>query len=249
MSKIVTIHSFGRAAGRSTLTANLSALLAQNGQRVGVVDMDFQAPSLHLFYGLREADLPHTLNDFLRGSCSMAEVAQDLSQRLGLPAAGCLIFVPSSPAVGDVLEMLRSPYNLETLSKAVQDMLVDYNLDMLLLDTSPGMTEDTLLAAALSDVMIILLHPDAYDYQGTAVSIEVARKLQVPRILVALNATPGDVDAEQAASDLAQCYTCEVGAILPSSESLLSLASSRLMPVEFPHDPFTESLRALAKKI
>jgi MinD-like ATPase involved in chromosome partitioning or flagellar assembly len=249
MSKIVTIHSFGRAAGRSTLAANLSALLANMGQRVGVVDMDFQAPSLHIFFGLRESDLPHTLNDFLRSACSLPEVVQDLTAPLQIASPGSLIFVPASPAVGDVLEMLRSPYNLETLSSALQDMLEDYRLDVLLLDTSPGMNEDTLLAAAVSDVMIILLQPDAYDYQGAAVSIEVARKLQVPRILMTLNTTPSDVDAAQAAQDLADCYACEVGAVLPYSEALLSLGSSRLMPLAYPTDPFTESLRSLASKI
>ena len=40
MSKIVSIHSFRGGTGKSNTTANLAALLAIEGRRVGVVDTD-----------------------------------------------------------------------------------------------------------------------------------------------------------------------------------------------------------------
>ena len=54
MSTIVTIHSFRRGVGKSSLIANLAVLLALQGRRVALIDTDFQAPSIHLFFGLSD---------------------------------------------------------------------------------------------------------------------------------------------------------------------------------------------------
>ena len=40
------------------------------------------------------------------------------------------------------------------------------------------MNEETLLSIAISDVFVLVLRPDHQDFQGTAVTVEVARKLR-----------------------------------------------------------------------
>jgi septum site-determining protein MinD len=40
MSKIISVHSFRGGTGKSNTTANIAALLAMDGARVGVVDTD-----------------------------------------------------------------------------------------------------------------------------------------------------------------------------------------------------------------
>jgi MinD-like ATPase involved in chromosome partitioning or flagellar assembly len=42
MPQIISIHSYRGGTGKSNITANLAALLAANGRRVGVVDTDIQ---------------------------------------------------------------------------------------------------------------------------------------------------------------------------------------------------------------
>ena len=42
MNTIVTIHSFRRGVGKSSLIVNLAVLLAMQGRRVALVDTDFQ---------------------------------------------------------------------------------------------------------------------------------------------------------------------------------------------------------------
>jgi septum site-determining protein MinD len=49
MSKIISIHSFRGGTGKSNTTANISALLAMDGARVGVVDTDIASPGIHVF--------------------------------------------------------------------------------------------------------------------------------------------------------------------------------------------------------
>ena len=43
MSRIISIHSFRGGTGKSNTTANVAALLAAEGQRIGVVDTDIQS--------------------------------------------------------------------------------------------------------------------------------------------------------------------------------------------------------------
>lgn len=52
MSKIISIHSFRGGTGKSNTTANLAALLALAGQRVGVIDTEIQSPGIHVLFGL-----------------------------------------------------------------------------------------------------------------------------------------------------------------------------------------------------
>ncbi len=50
-TELIAVHSFRGGNGKSSLTANLAALLAAAGQRVGVIDADLQSPGLHLLLG------------------------------------------------------------------------------------------------------------------------------------------------------------------------------------------------------
>ena len=54
MSKIISIHSFRGGTGKSNITANLTALIARTGNRVGAVDTDIQSPGIHILFGLDE---------------------------------------------------------------------------------------------------------------------------------------------------------------------------------------------------
>ena len=61
------------------------------------------------------------------------------------------------------------------------------HLDYLLIDTHPGLNEETLLSITLTDVLLVVLRPDSQDDQGTSVTVEVARTLDVPRLLLLIN--------------------------------------------------------------
>src|SRR5262245_53203 len=52
MAKIIAIHSFRGGTGKSNTTANIAALLAADGRRVGVIDTDIQSPGIHVLFGL-----------------------------------------------------------------------------------------------------------------------------------------------------------------------------------------------------
>jgi len=65
VTRIISVHSFRGGTGKSNLSANLAALYALAGKRVGVVDTDIQSPGIHILFGLQETATAHALNDYL----------------------------------------------------------------------------------------------------------------------------------------------------------------------------------------
>ena len=96
MSKIISIHSFRGGTGKSNITANLAAIIAQQGQRVGVIDTDVQSPGIHVLFGLDEEQMDKALNDYLWGKCAVEETAYDVGKGEITVMGGDIYVIPSS---------------------------------------------------------------------------------------------------------------------------------------------------------
>lgn len=249
MSTVISIVSFRRGTGRSSLTANLGALLASQGRRVGLIDTDFSAPSLHMFFGMAEHNIPHTLNDYLWDRCSLQQAIQHVPRPSGSNTSGDLILLPASSEGTEILKTLRQTYNLDKLYEAIQQMNDTYQLDFILLDTPAGLSRDTLHTMALSNMMLVVLHPDQQDFQGTSVLVEVGRNLGTTRLLLVLNESPASLDPIQARQELERSYRCPAAEPLPHSEELMELASSRPVVYQSPDCAYVAVLRQLAAQI
>src|SRR5438105_853169 len=146
MPQIVAIHSFRGGTGKSNITANLAALLASAGRRVGVIDIDIQSPGIHVLFGLDEASMHHALNDYLWGTCEIAQTAHDVTPHLGAAISGQVFLIPSSLKAGEIVRVLREGYDVSLLNDGFQELLKALALDVLLIDTHPGLNEETLLS-------------------------------------------------------------------------------------------------------
>jgi len=122
-------------------------------------------------------------------------------------------------------------------------------LDALLIDTHPGLNEETLLSIAISDALAIIMRPDQQDYQGTGVTVEVARKLEVPRLLIVVNKVPPVWDENEVRARVERTYHADVGAILFHSDEMMTLASSGIFSISYPNHPMTRSLQQLATRL
>jgi MinD-like ATPase involved in chromosome partitioning or flagellar assembly len=144
---------------------------------------------------------------------------------------------------------LREGYDVGMLNEGFRTLIEDLNLDILIIDTHPGLNEETLLSIAISDELVILLRPDSQDYQGTSVTVEVARKLDVPRMTLIVNKTPEAFNADEVKLRVEQAYNCEVAAVLPHSDEMMVLASSGIFALHFPDHPVTASLKKVAARL
>jgi MinD-like ATPase involved in chromosome partitioning or flagellar assembly len=249
MSRIISIHSFRGGTGKSNTTANVTTLLATQGLRVGVVDTDINSPGIHILFGMDESEMKHTLNDYLWGKCAIEETAHDVTDRLGGNISGRIFLIPSSIKAGEIARVLREGYDVALLNDGFHDLIDALNLDVLMIDTHPGLNEETLLSLAISDALVIILRPDSQDYQGTSVTVEVARKLDVPRLLLMVNKVPSVFPPEEVKARVEQTYNCEVAAVLPHSDEMMTLASAGIFALHYPDHPITKSLKEVARRL
>ncbi len=254
MANVISIHSFRGGTGKSNSTANIAAQLARAGNRVAVVDTDIQSPGIHVLFGFSEDALGLTLNDYLYGNCSIAEAAHDVTSQLdgpeGPPAAGAALWlVPSSIKAGDIAKVLREGYDAGVLNDGFRELSESLELDYLLIDTHPGLNEETLLSITVSDTLVLLMRPDRQDIQGTAVTVDVARRLGVPELLLLVNMVPSSVDRGALGPDLAAAYGVEVAGLLPLSETVVENSSSALFSVVSPDEEWSRVIAGVAARI
>lgn len=249
MSKIISIHSFRGGTGKSNTTANIAALLAMDGARVCVVDTDINSPGIHVLFNLDESEMIHSLNDYLWGKCSIEEAAHDVTGHVGSDVKGQIYLIPSSIKPGEIARILREGYDVGLLNDGFRDVVEKLKLDYLLIDTHPGLNEETLLSIAISNALVIILRPDSQDYQGTAVTVDVAKKLDVPKMVMLVNKVPGTFDFEDVRARVEQTYDAKVGAVLPHADEMMTLASSGIFSVRYPDHPITKGLRELVDQL
>ncbi|MEI6289815.1 MAG: MinD/ParA family protein [Chloroflexota bacterium] len=248
MKKIITVHSFRQSVGKSTLAANLAAVLAQKGFRVCLLDTDFQGASAHLFFNLSDKQGLDTFNDFVLGKKRIEETVNDVTEQAGeVKEGGKLFLIPSSTQIKDVMEMLHNTINIEQYNKGLGTLAENIMLDYVIVDTRAGLNENSLTVIAVSSVLLLVLHPDQQDFQGTAVTVDVARKLSVPAIRLVLNDSSETLNNNEISKQIELTYQCGRGTVIEHNEDLLALGSSKLFVTTYPDQSYSKHVQELAK--
>jgi len=252
MAKIISVHSFRGGTGKSNITANLAAQAALQGKRVAIVDTDIQSPGIHVLFGLDEAKMGHTLNEYLRGEVGIQAVAHAVgSSGEGGTGVRQLVrqtiwLIPSSINGKEISRVIKSGYDVGVLNKGFNSLAKELALDYLFIDTHPGLNEETLLSVAISDVLVIILRPDQQDFQGTAVTVDIARGLDVPNLFLVVNKALPRYNFEEMKATVEKTYGAPVAGLLPLSEDMADLGSADLFSLCFPDHPWSKTLRQIA---
>ena len=246
LARIFSVHSFRGGTGKSNTSASLAVIFASRGLRVGVIDTDIQSPGLHVLFGLKGSEITHSLNDYLWGKSTIAETAHPVLEG---QLSGQIYLIPSSVRPDEIVQVLRQGYDMRKLTAAFRDLSAELNLDILLIDTHPGLNEETLFSLAISTAVLIVLRPDQQDYEGTGVTVDIARSLEVPRILLLVNKAPGDYDASQLKQSVQQTFNCEVAGVLAHDDEMLKLGSREVFVLHHRDHPISRSLEAVADRL
>lgn len=250
MGKIVSIHSYRGGTGKSNITANLAWLSACEGRRVAVVDTDLQSPGVHMVLDMPRERITHTLSDYLFGRCEIDEAAYQLTPSLPPECrdnGGALYLLPSSMKVESIVRIAAEGYDVGRLNDQFTQLVDELRLDMLLLDTHPGLNRETMLSTAISNVLLLVVRPDAQDFHGTAVLLEVARRLSVPRIHIVGNKVPASLDRDTVRQQIEDAFQRPVLGLLPLSEDFAVLGSRGVFAHKFPDHPVSRELRTVLR--
>jgi len=178
--KVIAVSGGKGGVGKTNVCANLAVAMAAMGRKVMVLDADLGLANLDVLLGLQPRA---TLADVLRGECLIEDVV--LNGPLGVKVV---------PGASGLIEM--SQLNDQALAGIVH-AFSDYHdeLDVLLIDTAPGITPDVLrFAEAANDVMIVVRDEPTSITDAYAVIKVLSCERDVSRFRVVTNMTRGSGD-------------------------------------------------------
>ncbi|MDD5206088.1 MAG: MinD/ParA family protein, partial [Desulfobacterales bacterium] len=207
---------------------------------------DIQSPGIHVLFNIQEGDVAYSLNDYLWGQCTIEQTAYDVTAALQQSVPGSVYLVPASVNASDIARVLHDGYDVNLLSQGYGELIRALDLDILVIDTHPGLNEETLLSIALSSAVLVVMRPDHQDYQGTALTVEVARELDVPKMWILVNKVPSTFDAVQIRHMVEKTYGCAVAAIISHCDEMMTLASQGIFAIRYPEHPITVQLQQVS---
>lgn len=246
--KIVCIHSFRGGTGKSNIAANLAAVVALDGKRVAVMDTDVASPGIHVIFGLGRQKLKHTLNDYLRGECDIKDACMDMTSELGIKR-GQLFLIPSSMSATDITRILREGYEVSDLKNGFSEVIKAKNLDYLIIDTHPGLDRETLLSMATTDFLLVVARIDEQDLLGTAATLSVANKLQVPDTRIIINKKPSIYEDKAIIEEVERKFKTKVVTIIPMLQILIEAGSRYIVCLKHPESEFTQHMQEIYSAI
>ncbi|MBF2083155.1 MinD/ParA family protein [Thermoleptolyngbya sp. C42_A2020_037] len=249
MAKIVSIHSYRGGTGKSNLTANLATAIALQGNRVAVIDTDIPSPGIHVIFGLDDQKIDKTLNDYLWGRCTIADAAYNVTPPSSNPSGGQVFLVPSSVNADEIARILNQGYDFRLLNDGLRQLVRQLEIDYLLIDTHPGLNKETLLSIAVSNLVLLILRPDQQDFQGTAVTVDVARQLDARQMLLIVNKVLSSMDQTALREQVTQTYKVPVAGVFTLSEEMIYLASNGIFFLRYPDHPFSQELRRVVAQV
>jgi len=145
--RIVVFNQKG-GVGKSTITCNLAAISAAQGQRTLVVDLDPQGNSTRYLLGEQADALEATLAEFFDQTLKFSLRHRGVAEFVADTAHENLKLLPSSPLLEELHGKLESRYKIYKLREALDELADDF--DEVWIDTPPALnfyTRSALIAA------------------------------------------------------------------------------------------------------
>ena len=166
MSITIAVHSCKGGTGKTSIAVNLAGVYAASGKNVCLLDLDSKAPYLSSIFNV---GAKQWINDVLFGKCDIMDVIHDMSDEIG--TNGKLYIGLSNPDIIAIRDI--SSKDRKWQAKALQIImnakktLVSAGIDVIILDTGPGVDFSSINAVAVTDYVVIVVKPNKPCMVGT----------------------------------------------------------------------------------
>jgi chromosome partitioning protein len=162
--KVVAVANQKGGVAKTTTVQSLGVALAQQGQRVLVVDLDPQA-CLTFSLGFDPDDLSSSLHDVLVRRAKMADV------RRAVPDVDGLSLIPATiDLAGAEVHLLSRTGREHVLARSLQPILGDH--DVVLIDCPPSLGVLTINGLTAAEVVVVPLQCEALSHRGVGQLLE-----------------------------------------------------------------------------
>lgn len=205
-------YSYKGGSGRTVAAANVAAALTKLGNRVAIIDLDFEAPGLqHVFSaeGTSQFKSGTGVQHYLKSEIDVHELVNEVAInvfaedgplfKFDVPAGSVLMYVMASTKVTRV--DAQEPRVATLMKNLVAKLREVYQLDYLVIDAASGIRETYSLAADVSDEMLVFFRWSTQHVEGTLRLVRFMSRLKefdqswVPFKLVA-SASPSQTELE-----------------------------------------------------
>lgn len=157
MGRIIAIANQKGGVGKTTTAINLSATLAEAGQRVLAVDFDPQGNETSGL-GVEKDDVEHTVYELLIEECKVEDcIVKEVQPGLDL--------MPSNVNLaGAEIELLEIEQKERVLKKSLDQIKGRY--DFIIIDCPPSLSLLTINALTASDTVLVPLQCEYYALEG-----------------------------------------------------------------------------------
>ncbi len=173
--RTLLITSPGPSEGKSTISANLAAIISQGGKRVILLDADLRRPKVHKYLGLSNRT---GLSDLFReqaDSHATGQVSEEVPN-LKVITSGSL---PPNPA-----ELLGS----EKMSHILSDLKAQ--ADVVVIDTPPSLVADAQALSARVDGVLLVIQPGHTHRDAARATLEMFNRAGARLVGVVFNRIP-----------------------------------------------------------
>jgi pilus assembly protein CpaE len=234
---LVTVFSAKGGCGKTTLSTNLAAALADGGRReVCVVDLD-------LAFG----DVAIAMQLFPTHSISDAVALEDTLDQSGVESLltehSSGLRVLSAPVEPGLAENI--PVSLvNRLLTIMRDMF-----DFVIIDTPPAFTDQVLAAFDASDLAILLATLDIPALKNLKLSLETLELLNYPKEKVRLILNRADSKVGLDAGEVEKTLRAPISALIPSSRAVPA-ATNRGVPIvlDQPNHPVSLAIQGFVEQ-
>jgi flagellar biosynthesis protein FlhG len=141
---VISIVSGKGGVGKSVIAANISNILSQKGYKVLIWDGDYHFPNLHLLFGVEP---PIRAKDIYNKSTKIQNAIFKVKDNLDLIAD-----FPS--------ENLNEEFEIEILIEIFKYLLLETDYDVIIIDTSAGLSEMMLNLANFSNLVALVINDE-----------------------------------------------------------------------------------------
>jgi MinD-like ATPase involved in chromosome partitioning or flagellar assembly len=247
---IITVHSYKGGTGKTLLSVNLAAMLADRGKKACLLDLDFRAPSLYVIFKTGESE--YWLNDYLNRACEIDSVLKDCSSYC--MAKGKLFVGFANPSTEAIREMASKDrkWEMEALCRLLSlknSLLEKLRFDYVIFDSSPGLQYSSINAVVSADVVLVVTTLDKSDIEGTQRMIKGLNELFKKKTGVILNKVPFDFLPREKRERKLESLQLPIFGAIPCSCDILEAEDEYFFASKKPNHDFTKTLQKVATRI